>query len=106
MGGAQAGVLLLQGGQSEKPRSHAIRQACKSTSVRKAMVLNSRSIADFAIAGSPFLWVLNGKLKDSRKFDLLVKRGESDANPRPSASARDCRIRFDQPESCGGTTSR
>src|SRR5437667_11164581 len=54
---------------------------------------------------SPFSSVLYRKLKDSREFDLLVEKGEPDANPRPGGSARNCGIPVDQSGSCLGTTS-
>src|SRR5256885_9559185 len=59
----------------------------------------------YAHCRSPFSSVLHRKLKDSREFDLLVERGEPDANPRPGGSARNCGIPVDQPGSCLGTTS-
>jgi len=59
----------------------------------------------FAMAGAFSLGRAIEELKDSQKFDLLVERGEPDANPTAGASARSCGIRVDQPESCGGTTS-
>src|SRR4029077_8881121 len=57
----------------------------------------------FALAGAFFFGCAIEELKDSQKFDLLVERGEPDANPRAGAYARSCDIRADQPESCGVT---
>jgi hypothetical protein len=60
----------------------------------------------FAIAGAFSFGCAIEELKDSQKSDLLVERGEPDANPRAGAYARSCGIRVDQPESCGVTASR
>src|SRR5882762_7663983 len=59
----------------------------------------------YSLCRSPFSSVLYRTLKDSREFDLLVERGEPDANPRPGGSARNCGIPVDQPGSCVGATS-
>lgn len=49
----------------------------------------------FCHSRSPFSVVLYRKLKDSQEFDLLVERGEPDANPRAGGSARNCGIPVD-----------